>query len=192
MGLTDHGEHAERGTDDVVEDLHLAWLADTGLEDGQLGLGVKEPKGEGHADLRIVAAGGTRHDMVLGEGLIEPLLDHSLAVAARDAYHGDSEALAMACGQLLEGSKRVANDQERGVGIVCLPTIGNLGDNEATYATLIEFGDIVLPVIARGAQGKEQGLFRKTERATVGQQKTNVSSTLAIALRPHHRGDFLY
>ena len=122
--------------------------------------------------------------MVLGEGLIEPLLDHGLAVAARDAYHGDSEALAMACGQLLEGSKRVANDQERGVGIVCLPTIGNLGDNEATYATLIEFGDIVLPVIARGAQGKEQGLFRKTERATVGQQKTNVSSTLAIALRP--------
>ena len=130
--------------------------------------------------------------MVLGEGLIEPLLDHGLAVAARDAYHGDSEALAMACGQLLEGSKRVANDQERGVGIVCLPTIGNLGDNEATYATLIEFGDIVLPVIARGAQGKEQGLFRKTERATVGQQKANISFTLAIALRPHHRGDFLY
>ena len=50
----------------------------------------------------------------------------------------------------------------------------------------------LLPVIARGAQGKEQGLFRKTERATVGQQETNVSSTLAIALRPHHRGDFLY
>ena len=192
MGLTDHGEHAERGTDDVVEDLHLAWLADTGLEDGQLGLGVKEPKGEGHADLRIVAAGGTRHDMVFGEGLIEPLLDHSLAVAARDAYHGDSEALAMACGQLLEGSKRVANDQERGVGIVCLPTIGKLRDDEAAHASTIEFGDIVLPVIARGAQGKEQGLFRETERATVGQQETNISFTLAIALRPHHRGDFLY
>lgn len=111
--------------------------------------------------------------MVLGEGLIEPLLDHGLAIAARDAYHGDSEALAMACGQLLEGSKRVANDQERGVGIVCLPTIGNLGDNEATYATLIEFGDIVLPVIARGAQGKEQGLFRKqSERLSVSRKLT--------------------
>lgn len=63
MGLADHGEHAERGTDDVVEDLHLAWLADTCLEDGHLGLGVKEPKGEGHTDLRIVAAGGnaSRH-----------------------------------------------------------------------------------------------------------------------------------
>ena len=42
MGLADHGEHAERGTDDVVEDLHLAWLADTCLEDGHLGLGVKD------------------------------------------------------------------------------------------------------------------------------------------------------
>ena len=124
MGLTDHGEHAERGTDDVVEDLHLAGLADTGLEDSHLGLGVEEPKGEGHADLRIVAAGGSCHDVVHGEGLIEPLLDHGLAIAARDAYHGDGEALTMACGQLLEGSKRVANDQEGGVGIVFLPTIG--------------------------------------------------------------------
>ena len=57
MGGTETGEHADGGLDDVTQGEHLAGLTDAGLEDTHLRLFVQQPHGEGHTNLRVIAAG---------------------------------------------------------------------------------------------------------------------------------------
>ena len=56
MGGPQAGEHADGGLYDVAQCIHLAGLADARLEDADLRLLVEQPYGEGHANLRVVAA----------------------------------------------------------------------------------------------------------------------------------------
>ena len=82
---------------------HLARLTDARLEDGHLGLLAEEPDRQRHAYLRVKGA-RRAHDLLRRQQqLVEPLLDHRLAIAAGDADHGNRELVAMALGQPLQG-----------------------------------------------------------------------------------------
>ena len=59
MGTAQAGEHADGGLDDIPECQHLAGLTDASLEDAHFRLFVKQPYGEGHTNLRVVATRGT-------------------------------------------------------------------------------------------------------------------------------------
>lgn len=91
MGRSQRGEDAQRGLDDVVQGLHLALLADASLEDAHLRMLVEQPYRQRHTHLRVVAAGRAHHVAVFAQQLVEPLLDHRLAVRACDAHDGEAE-----------------------------------------------------------------------------------------------------
>ena len=56
MGTTQGGEYTDGRLDDVAQGHHLTGLTDTSLKDTDLRLFIKQPNGEGHANLRVVAA----------------------------------------------------------------------------------------------------------------------------------------
>ena len=145
MSSTQAGEHADGGLDDIAQSIHLSWLTDAGFEDAQLRLFVEQPYGEGDADLRIVTA-GRAHDALRGqEQLIEPLLDHRLAIGAGNAHHGDIELVAMAFGQSLQGCECRWHLQVVGI---CLDMFGQMVDYEIAHAPAIEVVDIAMAVVA--------------------------------------------
>ncbi len=55
MGGTEVGQHGDGRLNDVAQGQHLTWLTDAGFEDTHLRVGVHEPHGEGHTNLRIIA-----------------------------------------------------------------------------------------------------------------------------------------
>ena len=111
----DVGQDADGGLDDGLQRLHFARLGNARLDEGQLVLVVHPPDGQGDADLRIIAAGRTHRHAVGREQLVEPLLHHGLAVAARDAHHRNLETRPMVFGQLLQGFQRSGHHQVVGI-----------------------------------------------------------------------------
>ena len=115
MGGTQRCHHTDGGLDNVAQGLHLARLADTSLKESDLCLLVEQPHRQRHANLRVVALGRACHHHVGRQYLVQPLLDHCLAVAASDAHHGDVELVTVTLGQPLEGSQRRWYDEEIGI-----------------------------------------------------------------------------
>ena len=98
MGTTQTGQHANGGLYDVVQGHHLARLTDARLKEGHLRLLVQQPYGQRHAYLRVVRARRADNLLRRQQQLVQPLLDHRLAVGARDAHHGDVELVAVTLG----------------------------------------------------------------------------------------------
>ena len=184
MGGAEAGEHADGGLDDVAQGVHLARLGDARLEDTDLRLLIEQPDGEGHADLRVVTA-GRADDLLRGQQqLIEPLLDHRLAVGAGDADHGHVELVAMTLSQPLQGGQRRGHHQEVGIlhprefiAAVGLQALGL--DHVVAHASPIEVDDVAMAVVAGGREGEEQRLLRETKRAAVSEQPAYLCIGLA-------------
>ena len=147
MCIAKIGQHGNGWLDDVAQGQHLTGLADTCLEDAHLGIIVHEPHREGHTDLRVIAA-WTAGDIELGrEQLVEPFLDHGLAVAARDADDRDVELVAVALSEALQGFERVDDFQEVGIGIVDSITGRHVGDHKVADTTAVELRDVVMSIV---------------------------------------------
>ncbi len=101
MGRSQACEHAYGGLDDALQRLHLVWTAYACLKNAYLRVVIEPPDTQRHAYLRIVTAWRTGHGHIRRKHLVEPLLDHSLAVAARYAYNRDVVGLAVPLGQPL-------------------------------------------------------------------------------------------
>ena len=80
MCVADECQHSDVGLDDASKSLHLTRFGDACLEHAHLTLLVKQPYGERHTNLRVVAARRTRHLQLRREELIEPLLHDGLSV----------------------------------------------------------------------------------------------------------------
>jgi len=136
------------------EALHLAGLANAGLEDSEGGFsglnGLGElPDGEGDAYLAIVAFGGADDVVVIFEELVEPLFNDGFAVGAGDTDDGAGEAAADIGREGLEASDGV-------------------GCNEGGDAFGLESGDITMAIVFVGLDGEEEGMLG------VGAQLTGV------------------
>ena len=80
MCVADECQHSDVGLDDSSQSLHLTRFGDACLEHAHLTLLVKQPYGERHTNLRVVAARRTCHLQFWREELIEPLLYDGLSV----------------------------------------------------------------------------------------------------------------
>ena len=179
MCRTQASEDTYRGLYDALQGLHLTWLTDTSLEDGHLAVLVQCPHAQRHAYLRVVTARRARYGHVGREHLVEPLLDHGLAVAARNAYDGDVELFSVALGKALQGRKGVGHQE-----LHCSRQILLQGtDHEGTHATVVEVLNVAVAVATFRADGKEQGGLRETKATAIRKQPLY----LCVAL-PRHLG----
>ena len=112
MRPSDVGQDADGRLDDGLQRPHFARLGNACLKDGQLVVFAHLPHGQGHADLRVVAARRADDAPVVAQQLVEPLLHHRLAVAARNAHYRDAELRPVLLGQLLQGLQGRRNKQE--------------------------------------------------------------------------------
>ena len=175
MGSTQRGEHTDGGLNNVVQSHHLTRLTDAGLEESHLRILIEQPYRQGHANLRVIALGRARHLPRWQQQLVEPLLDHRLAVGARDAHDRDGELVAMALSQPLQGSQRRSDTQEIGIRKEHIQIIpGETGnaitfyrrkriDHKRAHPATVEFGDVLMAIVAMGAECEKQGLLGETK-----------------------------
>ena len=189
MSRTDIGKDAYGGLNDAPQGIHLPRLRDASLEDGQLVVGIHLPYREGHADLGIIAF-GIGHDAAVGrEELDEPVLDDSLAVAARDSHHRDVEAATVAGGQQLQGGDHVRHLPYIGIGIVKITAVG---DHKLAHAGTIKGVHITASAVALGGYGEEQGATDIGKTAAVGEQVLHLGIRCGHTRRRRMDGFFYF
>ena len=117
VGGTQRGKDADGGLDDVGKRCHLIGLADACLEESHLRVFVEEPDREGDTNLGVVALRGTGNRHRRGKQLVEPLLDHGLAIRTRNADNRDVKLVAVTLSEALESSEGRRNHEEVSIGI---------------------------------------------------------------------------
>lgn len=165
MGHADVGEDAEGGMDDVGEVLHLVGFGDAGLEDGEVVMVGHVPYGEGHADLGVVAVGAFDDGEVVVQQGGEPFFHDGFAIGAGDADDGVVEKRTVVLGEGVQGGKGTLHQKEVAAGIFCYAV--GAGDHEVADAFLLELGDVPVPVVLCGFEGKEEGLLGLVHFAAV-------------------------
>ena len=148
MGSAEICQHGNGGLNDVAQGSHLARHADASLKDAHLSGLVHQPNAQGNANLRVVAAGRTGDNHRGREQLIEPLLDHRLAVGTSNANDGDVESVSVALGQTLQGLQRTDNFQEVCFGVYLFVILWYIDDNKVAHAPTIELRNVVVAVVA--------------------------------------------
>ena len=148
MGRTQVSKHGDGRLDDVTKSKHLARLTDTSLEDTHLGLLVHQPDRQRHTYLGIVAAWAASDKHGWREQLVEPLLDHRLAIGTRDADNRDIELITMTFSQALQSLQRVDHLEEVGLRIVGGIALRHISYYEISDTTAIQLWDVVVTVIS--------------------------------------------
>ena len=169
MGGADARQDAYCGTDDAFQPVHLPHLAYASLNESYVRRGVYLPHAERHSDLRIEATWRARHAVHVVEHLVEPLLDHRLAIAARDAHHRHVEVRTMPRCQILQGRQRVADD-EKPCFRTCAPQLLAVCHDEGAHSLIVQTAYVVVAVGMRCDEGKKQRLLGHRQRAAVGEQ----------------------
>ena len=82
--------------------------------------------------------------------------------------------------KLLKGNERVAHFQEVCVLVKRRKVVGNVLNHKVSHATTIQFGNVMMPIVAVGLQCEEQRFFGKAERTAVCQQETDARSSITI------------
>jgi hypothetical protein len=91
------------------------------------------------------------------EELVEPFLHDSLAVAASNAYYRYVKLIAVSLCESLQCGKGIVDDEKVGIVESWLRCV----NDKVAHTAVVEFLDVSVAIIARGAKGKEQRFFRK-------------------------------
>ena len=148
MGSPETGQYGDGGLYDVAQGEHLAGLTDACLEYAHLCLLVHKPYGQGHTNLRIVTPRTACNEHSGREQLVQPLLDHGLAIGAGYANYGYIEFITMAFGQALQSLQRIDHLQEIGFRIVRRIAFRHLRHYKVSYTSAVQFRYVVVTVIA--------------------------------------------
>ena len=155
MRVSEVDEDPDVGSDDAGQGGHFSRMGNAGFDQLHVGLVVEGPKGEGHPDLAVPAAGAPRDSAVVcGEG-VGPLLDGGLAVGSRDADDRARAGEPSEGAELLEGEKRIGHTQHDGAR-KCSRPVG--ADDKAFDALGAHLGEVVMAIVAHSAQRNEQGV----------------------------------
>ena len=163
MGRTHIGKNSDGRLDDVTESKHLARLTDTRLEDTYLGLLVHQPDRQWHTYLRIVTARAAGNEHAWREQLIEPLLDHRLAVGTRNTHDRDIEFITMTLSQTLKSLQRIDHLQEVSLRIIRSITLRDISYHKVFHTSAIQFRDVVMTIIALRLECKKQSFLWETK-----------------------------
>ena len=155
--------------DDIPESHHLTRLADASLEDSHFRLFIKQPHGERHPDLGIIAAGRAHNLLRRQEQLIEPLFDHRLTIGAGDAYNRHIKLIAMTLCQTLKSSQRMGHTQEISFRKAGLVMLRHLFNDKMMHPATVEVVDITMAIITLGFQRKEQSFLREAKTTAICQ-----------------------
>lgn len=177
VGHADIGQDADGGSDDVGEGLHLIGFGDAGFEDGQVMVFRHAPDRKGHADLGVVAVGTSYDEEVVVEHSVKPLFDDGFAIGTRDADDGVVELGAVVLGEGLQGGESVIHNEE--IALRVEVGGGGVGDHKVVHASAGQFGDVVVPVVLSGLEGKEEGLVGFADFSAVVAQAGDIDPVIA-------------
>ena len=153
MSSAQTSKDADCRLDDALQSHHFILLRDGCLEDTNLRVLVKSPHRKRHTRLRVIAARAAGNSKIRCQELIEPLLDDSLTITARNSYNGNIETRTMLSRKRLECKKGVLHEKEIGFREVSLHFFAH---HKGSNASLIEVINIKMSVSHFSFDGKEE------------------------------------
>ena len=114
MRLSQMGQHAFGGGHARFQTGHVAWMAQSCLDQGDVVVGVEGPHAQRNAELAVVAEGAAMDGNPLGEEGSDPFFDGGFSVAPRHPQHGPLERVTLGARHGLHGLQHVGDHEHIG------------------------------------------------------------------------------